>query len=122
MNVTGKYLKVWKVKYTSKGLPVLDLGDSEKQRDDTYKNWTWFGCLCVGKAAQMQFNEKDTIEIKSGIISMQEYNGKWSPKVVIFECEVTSSSGSQNNRQQNNSGFQPGGYASEPGFSDDIPY
>ena len=115
MQITGKYLKVWKVKTSNTGHPILDLGDSEKQRDGTYKNWTWFGCLCVGKAKDIQVGEKDTIEILSGKISMDEYNGKWNPKVIIFEMNVTNRASApqgQNNYQSQNSAE----------FEDDIPF
>ncbi len=88
MNISGKYLKVWKVKENN-GYRKLDLGDSKKQQDGTYKNWTWFDCLLVGNAKNLQVNEQDTIEIKSGIISQREYNGKWYNDIVIFEAEVT---------------------------------
>ncbi len=87
MNITGKYLKVWKIKENN-GYTKLDLGDSQKQRDGSYKNWSWFDCLLVGNAKNLQVQERDTIEIKSGLISQREYNGKWYNEIVIFEAVV----------------------------------
>ena len=87
MNITGKYLKAWKIEKKER-FQLVDLGDSEKQQDGTYKNFTWYRCLFVSSAAQLQINEKDTIEVKSGIITMEKYNDKWSPKIVVFEAEV----------------------------------
>ena len=68
MNITGKYLKAWKIE--DKGnFKIVDLGDSDKKQDGSYDNFTWYRCLFVSKAAQFQINEKDTIEIKSGKIT-----------------------------------------------------
>ncbi len=90
MNITGKYLKAWKVE--DKGnFKIVDLGEGDKQQDGTYKNFTWYRCLFVSGAAQLQINEKDTIEIKSGKITMEKYNEKWSPKIVVFDAEIIAS-------------------------------
>ena len=87
MNITGKYLKAWKIE--DKGnFKLVDLGDSDKKQDGTYKNFTWFRCMFVSSAGQLQINEKDTIEIKNGKITMDKYQDKWYPKVVIFEAEI----------------------------------
>lgn len=89
-NFTGKYLKVWRIE--DKGnFKLIDLGDSEKNKDGTYKNFTWFKCLFVSSAAQLQINEKDTIEIKNGKITMEKYNDKWYPKIVVFDAEIVAS-------------------------------
>jgi hypothetical protein len=94
MNISGKYLKAWKIE--DKGnIKLVDLGDSTKSPDGTYNNFTWYRCLFVSSAAQLQINEKDTIEVKSGIITMEKYNDKWSPKIVVFEAEVVASTQSQ---------------------------
>ena len=39
MNITGKFLKVWKVEEKN-GFKKLDLGDSKKMKDGYYENWT----------------------------------------------------------------------------------
>ncbi|MCP4761942.1 MAG: hypothetical protein GY870_09170, partial [archaeon] len=77
---------------------LVDLGDSEKNKDGTYNNFTWFRCLFVSGAAQLQINEKDTIEIKSGKITMEKYNDKWSPKIVVFDADIIASI--QSNQQE----------------------
>ena len=88
MNISGKYLKVWKVQEQN-GFTKLDLGDSKKLKDGGYDNFTWFGCTLVGNAKNVAVNEKDTIEIKSGLITKRKGNdGKWYDDVVIFEFEV----------------------------------
>jgi len=105
MNITGKYLKAWRVE--DKGsFKIIDLGDSDKNQDGTYKNFTWFRCLFVSKAAQLQINEKDTVEIINGKITMEKYQDKWNPKVVVFDAAVVASTAPANNS----------------GFSDDIPF
>ena len=88
MNITGKYLKVWK-KQEQNGFIKLDLGDSTKQKDGTYHNFTWFGCALMGKAKDVQINEGDVVEIKSGIVEQNKFNDKWYTNIKIFELEVT---------------------------------
>ncbi len=84
---TGKYLKAWKV--TDKGnFKLVDLGDSDKQQDGTYKNFTWFNCMFVSGAGMLSINEKDTIEVKSAKITMEKFNDKWSPKIVVFDAAI----------------------------------
>ena len=116
MNITGKYLKAWKIE--DKGtFKLVDLGDSTKNKDGTYDNFTWYRCLFVSGASQLQINEKDTIEIKSGIITMEKYNDKWSPKVVVFEAEIIASTGGHSNdySPKTDPGYSNGG------FQDDLP-
>ena len=88
MNCSGKYLKVWK-KQEQNGFTKLDLGDSRKMKDGTYKNWTWFGCTPVGKAKEVEVNEGDTIEIISGQVSQDKSGDKWYTNITIFDFEVT---------------------------------
>ena len=85
---TGRFMKVWK-KEEQNGFIKLDLGDSTKQKDGTYANFTWFGVAVFGKAKDTEVNEGDTIEVKSGIIAKRKYNDKWYDDVKIFEFEVT---------------------------------
>ena len=66
-NFSGKYFKVWEVE--DKGsMRKVNLGDSAKDKDGNYENWTWFGCLLVGKAKDVALKKDDVVEIKSGMI------------------------------------------------------
>ena len=95
MNVTGKYLTVWK-KDEQPNYTKLDLGEGEKKyNSDEYENWSWFGCFLVGNAKNVIINERDKVEVKSAKIKMQKYNDKWSPAITIFEIEVMQSANSQ---------------------------
>jgi len=120
MNANGKYLKVWKKKENN-GYIKLDLGDSKKNKDGTYTNWTWFDCLLVGNAKNVMINENDTVEVKSAQISQEKYQDKWYTRIVIFEIEVMH----QGNHQQKQQAPAPqGGFE---GFAsidniDDIPF
>jgi len=69
MNITGKYLKVWKIEEKS-GYTFLNLGDSRKDKNGVYENCTWFGCILLGKASEKTFNEGDLVEVKSAQIFM----------------------------------------------------
>jgi hypothetical protein len=117
MNISGKYLKVWKVKQQN-GYTKLDLGDSKKNKDGDYDNWTWFDCLLVGNAKNANVNENDTIEITNGIISQEKYKDKWYTKIVIFDLVVMKREQQQPQQEQTTSldGFQ----AMDSG--DDIPF
>ena len=101
MNITGKFLKVWKLK-TDK-IKTVDLGDSQKNKDGDYVNCTWFGCCLFGKAASIEVKENDTIEVLSGLIFMEKYNDKWYPKVKIFDFAVTKSGNDNNVPEPDNS-------------------
>lgn len=95
-NFSGKYLKVWKVERHDKYTKV-DLGDGKKDKNGNWQNWTWYNCAILGEARNVQLNEGDKVEVKSGIISMEKYNDKWSAKIVIFDIEVMLSA--EGNRQ-----------------------
>ena len=84
-NFSGKYMKVWK-----KDGNKVDLGDSSKNQDGSYTNWSWFGCLLCGKAKDVEINEGDTVEVKSGQVSQNKYNDKWYTNVKVFDIEVMS--------------------------------
>lgn len=116
MNISGKYLKVWK-KEEGPNYIKLDLGEGEKRyQSEEYDNWTWFGCFLAGNARNVIVNEGDKVEIKSGKISMRKYNDRWSPSITIFELEVMQPA-------------QQGGYSpqtpppqQQSQFPDDIPF
>ena len=87
MNITGKFLKVWKV--TEEPIRKVDLGDSSKQKDGSYVNWTWFGVAFFGEAAKKEINEGDVIEVKSGLIGKRKHEGKYYDDLKVFDFEVT---------------------------------
>lgn len=97
MNITAKYLKVWKKESNDYGV-TLNLGESKKKYNaDGYDNWTWFKCKIKGNAAHVEVNEGDTVEIKSGLIQQfKTDDGKWLNSIVIFELEVMTKSQGQN--------------------------
>lgn len=89
MNITGRFLKVWEVKEIY-GTKFVNLGDSKKQKDGSYENWTWFDCLFVGKAKDKQIEKGDIIDVKGGIIYQKKSDsGKYYTNIVIFEFEKT---------------------------------
>lgn len=84
----SRYHKVWK-KEEKNGFTKLNLGDSRKNKDGEYENWTWFDVLIVGRAKNTPVNEGDTITINSGLISKRKYNEKYYDDIVVFDFEVT---------------------------------
>lgn len=88
MNISGKFLKVWKVEEKN-GFIKVDLGDSKKNKDGTYSNFTWHGCTLFGDAKSVSVNEGDTVEVKSGVITQRKYEDKWYNDIAIFDLEVT---------------------------------
>jgi len=116
MNITGKYLKVWKVEQKN-GFTKLSLGDSKKKQDGTYDNWTWFDCTLLGNAKNVSISENDVVEVKSGIISKRKYNEKYYDDIIIFEIEVMQ----QNNSSQDYSPKTDPKHNSGE-FEDDIPF
>lgn len=83
----SKYHKIWKIKENN-GVKKVDLGDSSKNKDGTYNTFTWINCLLAGKARDVEIEEKDVIEIVSGIISKRKYDGKYYHDVIIFDFKV----------------------------------
>jgi len=84
----SRYHKVWEVKEEN-GLKKVNLGDSKKNKDGTYDSWTWFDCLLVSQAKEVELNKGDTVTIKSGLVQKRKYEGKYYDNVVIFSLEVT---------------------------------
>ncbi len=117
----SRFHKVWKVEEKN-GFKKIQLGDSKKEKDGNYSNWSWFDVTLVGNAKNQEINEGDTITILSGRCDKRKYNDKFYDDVVIFEFEVTRRSESnphnqQSSPQQNSmQGFQ----AIDPG--DDVPF
>ncbi len=132
-NFSGKFLKVWKVKENN-GYIKLDLGDSQKNKDGSYDNWTWFDCLLLGEAGKKTFYEQDTIEITSGMIYQEKYNEKWYTRVKIFHAHVVDKEGNRSDNEATSPApkkeygkFVPGGGsqfkpAAAPFKDDDIPF
>jgi hypothetical protein len=84
----SKYHKVWKIEEKN-GMKFIDLGDSKKNKDGSYDNFSWFRCMLVTNAKQIELTEGDTITIISGIVNKRKYEGKYYDNVVIFDLEVT---------------------------------
>jgi hypothetical protein len=85
---TGKFLKVWKVEEQN-GFRKLNLGDSIKNKEGNYDSFTWFGVALFGKAKDVEINEGDVVEVKSGIIYQEKYQDKWYTRLKVFDIEVT---------------------------------
>jgi hypothetical protein len=128
MNISAKYLKVWKKESNDYGI-TLNLGESKKKYNaDGYDSWTWFKCKIKGNAANVEVNEGDTIEIKSGLIQQFKTNeGKWLNSIVIFEMEVMTKGQQQsvggygdNQKPNVNQSYQSGNNTAN--FEDSIPF
>jgi len=90
MNINGKYKKVWAVDVKDNYVSV-NLGDSKKNKDGEYENWTWFNVAFVGNAKEpaKDLQEGDTIEIINGMVSQNKgQDEKWYTNMVVFEFEV----------------------------------
>lgn len=121
----SRFHKVWKVEVDQNGRKKVNLGDSKKNQDGTYSNWTWFFCNLVGNAKGVQLNEGDTVTIKSGKMEMYKTNdGQYKNSVTIFDIEVTAKADQQNV----NNNYQPQAkqsYSStntQANFEEDIPF
>ena len=88
----SKYHKVWEVKEEN-NIKKVTLGDSKKNKDGTYENWSWFDCMLVGKAKEINISKGDTVTIVSGLVQKRKYQGKYYDNIVIFELEVTNKEG-----------------------------
>ena len=102
----SKYHKVWKKKEQN-GFTKLDLGDSKKNKDGSYTNWSWFNVTVLGNAKNVEVNEGDTIEIKSGIVSKRKYNDKYYDDVIIFEMEIMKKGENNSMAKHEESDFIP---------------
>ena len=122
----SKFLKVWKVELDQNGRKKVNLGDSKKNQDGTYSNWTWFFCNLVGNAKGIHIEEGDTITIKSGKIEMYQANdGQWKHSITIFDIEVTAKAnqgqgGYGSHQQQSNNSYNAQGGSGN--FESDIPF
>ena len=87
----SRYHKVWEVKEEN-GIKKVNLGDSKKNKDGSWDNWTWFDCMLVGDAKKVEINKGDTITINSGQVQKRKYKGKYYDNVVLFNIEVTDKS------------------------------
>ena len=92
MNINGMYKKVWKVEVLEK-LVKVDIGDSKKNKDGTYTNWTWFNVAFVGGAKDLAstLTKGDTIEIVNGMVTQDksEKDGKYYTNMVVFDFNIT---------------------------------
>ena len=87
----SRFHKVWKVEEKN-GFKKIQLGDSKKEKDGSYSNWSWFDVTLVGNAKNIPIAEGDTITIISGLCNKRKYNDKFYDDVVIFDFEVTRQS------------------------------
>ncbi len=95
----SKYHKVWSVEVDQNGNKKVDLGDSKKNQDGTYFNWTWKWCRLVGNAKGVHLEEGDTVTIRSGKLDQyKDKDGNYRNSVTIFDIEVTAKG--QSNQQQ----------------------
>ena len=131
----SKFLKVWKISIDQNGNKQVNLGDSKKNQDGTFSNWTWAFCKLVGNAKGIQVEENDTITIKSGKIEQyKNKNDEYKNAITIFDFEVTAKGqqgGYGSNQQQqsqnvNNNYNSSQSYNQKPvnngNFEDDIPF
>jgi hypothetical protein len=87
MNISGKYLKAWKVEKKDNYTKV-DLGDSRKNKEGTYDKFTWFGAMFVGDAHKLDIQEGDTVEVTSGQVYQEKYQDKWYTRLIVFGATV----------------------------------
>lgn len=102
----SKFHKVWKITIDQNGNKQVNLGDSKKNQDGTFSNWTWAFCKLVGNAKGIQVEENDTITIKSGKIEQyKNKNDEYKNSITIFDFEVTAKGqqGGYGANQQSNS-------------------
>jgi hypothetical protein len=85
------YHKVWEVKEKN-GMKKLTLGDSKRNQDGTYENWSWFDCLLVSKAKEVDVEKGDTIKILSGQVQKRKYKDKYHDNIVLFDIEIMEKS------------------------------
>ena len=114
----SKNHKVWKIEETN-GMKKLNLGDSRKNKDNGYDNFTWYGCSLVGQAKDVVVNESDTITINSAQMSQyKNKDGKYVPTITIFDFEVTKQGTGTTSTGVNSQGFVPVDTVND----DDIPF
>lgn len=125
----SKFHKVWKIEVDQNGTKKVDLGDSKKQQDGTYFNWTWKWCKLVGNAKGIQVDEGDTITIKSGKLDQyKDKDGNYRNSVTIFDFEVSAKGnggGYGSNQQPSNNQPKQSYQNNNTGngnFEDDIPF
>lgn len=85
MRISGKYLKICEVKENN-GFKKINLGESRKDNDGKYVNWTWFDCLLLGDARDAEIAKGDIVNIE-GSIEMRNYNDKWYNNIIIWQIE-----------------------------------
>lgn len=105
----SKFHKVWKVELDQNGRKKVNLGDSKKNQDGSFNNWTWFFCNLVGNAKGVHIDEGDTITIKNGKIEMYKtQSGEYKNSITIFDIEVTAKGNQQNSGYSNNNNYPTG--------------
>lgn len=85
----SKNHKVWEVEEKD-GRKKVNLGDSRKNAQGEWDNFTWYGCSLVSTAKELQLQKGDVLTIVSGQMSQyKNKDGKYMPTLTIFEAEVT---------------------------------
>ena len=90
MQITGKYLQVFKVEPKEKYVDMT-LTEGEKQQDGTWVNHFWNNVRFVGKSKDeaSTLNKGDKIEITSGKITpFKSEKGNYFLNTVVFDFEV----------------------------------
>jgi len=113
----SRYHKVWDVTEKN-GFTKLNLGDSKKNKDGEYDNWTWYDVTLVGNAKNVTVNKGDTITIVSGQFNLRKYEGKYYNDIVVFELEVTKRA-EENGNSQNES---TEGFRVDEDFDPNLPF
>lgn len=90
--ITGRFVKVWKIREIKDKVVKIDLGTSDKQQDGNYKNSNWFGVAFVGKALESakKLKEGDKIEIVSAKIEnvyVKDKNQSYI-NIAVFEFKL----------------------------------
>lgn len=121
----SKFHKVWEVELDQNGRKKVNLGDSKKNQDGTFTNWTWFYCNLVGNAKGVRIEKGDTVTIKSGKIEMYKANdGTFKNSVTIFDIEVSAkgNAGYGDHQAQNVNNQSYKSNDSQGNFESDIPF
>ena len=122
----SRFHKVWKIEIDRQtGRKKVNLGDSKKNQDGTWRNWTWAFCTLAGNAKGIQVSEGDTITIDNGKIEQyQNQSGEWRNSITIFDFTVTARGQQepQGNSQSLYHNYPQNNQNNSRDFQDDIPF
>lgn len=89
LSIKDAYVTVFQVEDKG-GYYKANLSSSKKNKDGTYTNMSWKGKF-VGKAANIQIEDKDRIKITQGAIEVRKWEEKFYYDVIIFDFEFLES-------------------------------